>query len=337
MTTPTVSVVVLTLNSERYIRRCLQSLARQSLSDFEAIVVDAGSTDSTREIVKTFDQRFRWLELPGSDMGAARNHGMRMSRGRYLMFLDSDDFYLSTKLQRQVETLATAPAVDVAFCLAWHFRTGRPEKVGIKRSNAHPVKLEDFMAGQCHNVNTICLRRKVWEAGIAFGEGNRGRYGEEWRLQLAMALLRVPMISNVEPLAVVELRPDSHTRWSIQWTMKKELVSELEQVAGRLTPAERSVIDVQSIIDNFRFKLVIALLLDSQAAEAERAASLIRAPQWARRATYLLQIARHTPSALLSGVLRRIWLLRQDRSFAWQPLPPVLRKEFADLQVSSVP
>lgn len=58
MNIPVVSVVVLTLNSERYIGRCLRSLERQNLVDFEAIVVGAGSTYRTREIVEQFDQRF---------------------------------------------------------------------------------------------------------------------------------------------------------------------------------------------------------------------------------------------------------------------------------------
>src|SRR5258708_19157923 len=165
MTMPVVSVVVLSLNSEHYIERCLRSLARQSLAAFEAIVADAGSIDRTREIVAQFDQRFRWLELPGSDMGAARNYGMRMSRGRYLTFLDSDDFYLREKIQRQVAELEAQSKVDVAFCAAWHFRTGRPDRVGLKQLSAQPESLRDFLAGRHHNLNTICLRRRVWEAG----------------------------------------------------------------------------------------------------------------------------------------------------------------------------
>ena len=167
MTTPIVSVIIPTLNSERYIEHCLWSLARQSLVDFEAIVVDAGSTDRTREIVERFDQRFRWLELRGSDMGSARNCGMGMSRGRYIAFLDSDDFYLANKLERQVAELETNTKADVTFCTAWHFRTGRPGRIGAKRAAAQPRCLKDFIAGRNHNANTLCMRRSRSAAQIS--------------------------------------------------------------------------------------------------------------------------------------------------------------------------
>jgi len=332
MTVPTVSVVILTCNSEYYIGRCLRSLERQSLADFEAIVVDAGSTDRTQEIVARFDERFRWLELRGSDMGAARNYGMRMSRGRYLMFLDSDDFYLREKIQRQVTELDALPEVDVAFCAAWHFRTGRPDRVGLKRLDAQPESLRDFLGGRNHNLNTMCLRRGVWEAGFAFGEGDRGRYGEEWRLQLAMAQRGVPMTFRMEPLAVVEIRPDSHTTWSRQWTMKMLATGEVEHVAALLTPEQRSTVDVAAIIDDLRSKLVIALLLDGQEREAEQVATLIRNDHRARQMRRVVTMARWMPRQLLGGLLRRLWLWRQNRLFDWQTVPIALRGEFAAVQ-----
>lgn len=332
MNMPAVSVVVLALNSERYIERCLRSLARQSLADFEVIVVDAGSTDRTREIVERFDQRFQWRELPGSDMGAARNYGMRMSLGHYLMFLDSDDFYLCEKIQRQVAELEAQPKIDVAFCAAWHFRTGRPDWVGLKRLSAQPESLRDYLAGRNHNLNTMCLRRRVWEAGFAFGEGDRGRYGEEWRLQLAMAQRGMPMTFRMEPFAVVEIRPDSHTTWSRQWMMKMQAIAEVEHVATLLTPEQRSTVDVEAIIDDLRSKLVIALLLDGQEREAEQVATLIRDDHRARQARRVVTMARWMPSQLLGGLLRRLWLWRQDRSFDWQTAPTALRGEFAAVQ-----
>lgn len=332
MNIPIVTVVVLTFNSERYIGRSLRSLARQSFVDFEAIVVDAGSTDQTREIVKLFDHRFRWFELPGSDMGAARNYGMKMSQGRYLMFLDSDDFYLSEKIQRQVAVLEAQPDADVAFCSAWHFRTGRPNRVGLKQLSAQPITLQDYLAGRNHNLNTMCMRRRVWEAGFAFGEGERGRYGEEWRLQLAMAQRGVPMTFKMDPLVVAEMRPDSHTVWSLQWTMKMQAIAEVEHVATLLTPEQRSTVDVAAIIDNFRYKLLIALLLDDQESEAVQVAALIRDDILSRQARRVVAMARWIPRQLLGSLLRRLWLWRQNRSFDWQPASAALRDEFAAVQ-----
>lgn len=326
---PAISVVVITFNSERYIERCLRSLARQSLADFEAIVVDAGSTDRTRENVARFDERFRWLELPGSDMGAARNYGMRMSRGRHITFLDSDDFYLRDKLLKQVAELGATPTADVTFCAAWHFRTVRPEWVGKKRLAAQPVSFKDFVAGRNHNVNTMCLRRQVWEAGFGFGEGDRGRYGEEWRFQVSLAQHGVPMVYHMEPLVVVELRADSHTTWARQQIMKMHAIADLEHLEGLLTPAQRSTVDVTAIIDDFRCKLVIALLLDGQEREAMQTVRLIRDDHRARQMRHVIRLSQWVPRQLLADVLRRLWLLRQNQSFVWQAAPAALRDEFA--------
>jgi hypothetical protein len=327
-----VSVIVLTFNSAAYVERCLRSLERQTHRALEVLVVDAGSTDGTRAIVERFDERFRWLELPGSDMGAARNHGLRHSHGAYLAFLDSDDFYLPAKVERQVAEMQAAPELDVLYCAAWHFRTGDVGRVGLKKAAAQPARLKDYLEGRNHNLNTMCIRRRVWEAGFAFGEGDRGRYGEEWRLQLSMAQRGLAMAFRPEPLVVVELRPDSHTLWTKQWTMKQQALGEVEQVASRLSADQRATIDLLEITDGFRRKLVVALLLDGQKRKAAAVASSVVDPARARRARSLVALVRWLPERLLSALLRRIWLWRQDRSFEWRAAPPALQADFAAVQ-----
>ena len=88
--TPLVSVILLTLNSEKYIARALRSVYSQDYENIEVLVIDAGSSDSTKDIVTSFSGA-RWLVLPNSDMGMARNFGVRESVGDVIMFLDSDD------------------------------------------------------------------------------------------------------------------------------------------------------------------------------------------------------------------------------------------------------
>lgn len=327
-----ISIVVLTFNSKRFIERCLRSLERQTLQDFEVLIVDAGSSDNTRAIVTTFDARFKWLELPKSDMGAARNHGMRMSEGEYITFLDSDDFYLPHKIARQLNELRAHPEIDVVYCSAWHFRTGASDRVGLKKLSAQPVALKDYLEGRNHNVNTMFMRRSVWEAGFAFGEGDRGRYGEEWRLQLSMAQRGVRMVFRADPLAVVEVRPDSHTVWSRQWMMKQQAIGEIEHVANLLTPAQRATVDVPGILDAFRHKLVVALLLDGRKREARQAAALIGDARQARKARRLVVLGSLLPTALLGSLLRWGWLARQNRSFDWHAASPALQADFAAVQ-----
>ena len=335
MITPTVSVVVLTLNSEKYVERCLMSLVRQSFENFEVLIIDAGSSDDTLAIVSRFDERFKWLELPKSDMGAARNYGMRLSRGEYICFLDSDDFYLPHKIECQLNELRADPEVDVVYCSAWHFRTGAPDRVGLKKLTAQPEALKDYLEGRNHNLNTMFMRRSVWDAGFAFGEGDRGRYGEEWRLQLSMAQRGVPMAFRPDPLAVVEVRPDSHTVWSRQWLMKQQALGEIEHVASLLTPAQRATVDVPDILDAIRHKLVVALLLDGRKREASEAVASIGDARQARKARRLVALGSLLPTALLGGLLRWGWLARQNRSFDWHASSPALQADFAAVQPAS--
>lgn len=317
----TVSIIVLTLNSEAYIARCLNSLARQTFRNFEVLVVDAGSTDGTRRVFDRFDARFRWLELPRSDMGAARNFGVSRSSGKYLMFLDSDDMYLPDKLAHQVSLMEENPDVEVSYCAAWHFRTGTVDHVGVKRADSAPRALADFMAGRNHNLSTMCIRRTAWQRGFMFGEGDRGRYGEEWRLQLVMARHNVRMAVTHDPLTVVELRPDSHTTWSLQWKMKEQAIAEVQRFAAQITPEEAAALDLNGIIDQFRVKLIVALLMDARPVQARDAVADIVAPVQRKTIRLLLLAAAFVPSPLLAFALRHLWLWRQNRTFEWKRTP----------------
>lgn len=101
----TVSVVIPTYNSARYIGAAVESVLAQSFTDFEVIVVDDGSTDSTSEVIAKFRSPVRYVRQRNAGVAEARNRGIRESGGYYVAFLDADDTWLSTKLGRQVAAL----------------------------------------------------------------------------------------------------------------------------------------------------------------------------------------------------------------------------------------
>ncbi|MGH9255980.1 MAG: glycosyltransferase family 2 protein [Vicinamibacterales bacterium] len=103
--TPKVSVVIPVLNRPVAVRRAIESVLTQTLQDFEIIVVDDGSTDETAAAVQAFaDPRIRLTRHERPRGGsAARNTGIRASSAPYVAFLDSDDEWLPTKLERQLE------------------------------------------------------------------------------------------------------------------------------------------------------------------------------------------------------------------------------------------
>lgn len=86
------SIIIPVYNAEKTLKRCVESVLKQSYEDFELILVDDGSTDSSPELCDSFsDNRIVVFHIPNSGPGAARNYGIRRTTGRYLTFIDSDD------------------------------------------------------------------------------------------------------------------------------------------------------------------------------------------------------------------------------------------------------
>ncbi len=119
---PTVSVIIPTYNRAHLIGRAIQSVLNQTYQDFEVIVVDDGSIDNTEKIVKSFnDPRIRYIRHEkNKGAAAARNTGIRAARGKYIAFQDSDDEWLSEKLEKQMKIFENAPAeVGVVYTDVW--------------------------------------------------------------------------------------------------------------------------------------------------------------------------------------------------------------------------
>lgn len=99
---PEITIIIPMYNLEKYIAECLSSIQKQTFENYEIICVDDGSSDKTCEIVTEFmtlDKRIRLLKQNHKMAGVARNYGMTISRGKFYLFLDGDDFFEPTMLQ----------------------------------------------------------------------------------------------------------------------------------------------------------------------------------------------------------------------------------------------
>jgi glycosyltransferase involved in cell wall biosynthesis len=107
---PTVSVVIPTYKRGREVLRAVDSVLRQTFTDFEVIVVDDASPDDTRAVIAAVDDaRVRYLAHEKNKGGcAARNTGMTAARGRWIAFLDDDDEWVANKLQKQLDVARTS-------------------------------------------------------------------------------------------------------------------------------------------------------------------------------------------------------------------------------------
>lgn len=102
-----VSVIIPVYNSERYIKNTLDSILSQTFENFEVILINDKSTDKSVEIINSYiekDKRFKLINLErNSGAAVARNAGIIAAKGKYIAFIDSDDKWISTKLEEQVK------------------------------------------------------------------------------------------------------------------------------------------------------------------------------------------------------------------------------------------
>lgn len=115
MSNPTVSIIIPVYNTESYLPRCLDSLLVQTYADFEIICVDDGSTDNSGQICDEYarkDSRIRVVHIPNGGVSNARNTGLELVRGEYIMFVDSDDWVEP----EHVELLLPLAGEDLVYC-----------------------------------------------------------------------------------------------------------------------------------------------------------------------------------------------------------------------------
>ncbi len=113
-----VSVIVPVYNGEQYLRQCMDSICNQTLREIEIICVDDGSTDSSYQILKDYqenDQRIQIYQQPNLYAGAARNLGMRHATGEYLIFWDCDDYFDLSALEL-LYAKAVSVHADICVC-----------------------------------------------------------------------------------------------------------------------------------------------------------------------------------------------------------------------------
>ena len=135
---PEISIIIPVYNVEPYIRRCLDSIKAQTFTDFEAIIVDDSSPDGSIKIAMEFvasDSRFKIVTRENGGLSAARNTGIEHSVGRYIAFIDSDDFIAPTYLEKLYNACEENNA-DMSYCGFTYYI----DKNGMKKNQMFIVK-----------------------------------------------------------------------------------------------------------------------------------------------------------------------------------------------------
>lgn len=136
-----ISVIIPTYNYGKYILQALQSLQKQTYSDWECIIIDDGSTDNTHQIIlqaQKSDSRIIYFRQENAGPAIARNHGIEMAKGDFILFLDADDILEQDKLKSHIEVFEKYPDTDIAYGDVRYFMDGKPDTLfySLKPENA---------------------------------------------------------------------------------------------------------------------------------------------------------------------------------------------------------
>ena len=113
---PTVSVIMNCFNGEKYLREAIDSVYAQTYKNWEIIFWDNASTDNSAEIAKSYDEKLRYFRGEKTvPLYAARNLALKQAKGKYIAFLDCDDYWLPQKLERQVEIFESDKKIGLVY------------------------------------------------------------------------------------------------------------------------------------------------------------------------------------------------------------------------------
>ena len=166
---PTVSVIIPTYNRHELVREAIASVLTQSFSDFELIVVDDGSEDSTADVVQEFPE-IHYLYQPNRGVSAARNYGVLLSTGDLIAFLDSDDLWRPQKLEQQVRFFSQRPDAQICQTEEIWLRNG----VRVNPHNKHRKADSDLFARSLElclvSPSAVMMRRELFARMGGFDE-----------------------------------------------------------------------------------------------------------------------------------------------------------------------
>jgi glycosyltransferase involved in cell wall biosynthesis len=312
MTAPKVSVCIPVYNRAHYIKTAIDSILPQSFSDFELIAVDDGSSDASRDVVRSYaDPRVR-LECNPHNLGipATRNRCLALARGEYTAILDSDDCAYPHRLARQVAFLERHPDhAVVGGWAAWMDDAGR----SLGKIKRRPID-SDAAAATTIFKSPLQNSAVLGRTAILRRYGYREDYDLSSDFELWVRLSRNHKVSNL-PEAVVRYR--AHTGRTTQHYA--------ERVVDRQRAIYRDQLDGLEVdyneIDLERHRLLPRLEKYQLAPDAE---FLDWAEHWLVRLLGANRLRRCYPSAAFSRMLGWAWCMacysaaRHGRAAAWR-------------------
>jgi glycosyltransferase involved in cell wall biosynthesis len=212
---PKISVIIPAYNSGSFLAEAIESALSQTYRSIEIICIDDGSTDNTRDVALSFGSKVKYVYQDNRGVSAARNAGIRLSQGRFIAFLDSDDKWDSRKLEKQAALFSQNPKFGLVHSDVYYWGPGQDQKTMSQRER-------QVIDGDCYLrlffsnpviTSTVLIRKECIDFVGPFDETLS--VSEDWDLWIRISrYFRLAYIS--EPLVAYRLHEGSLTTNSIK-------------------------------------------------------------------------------------------------------------------------
>lgn len=233
------SVIIPLYNKAPYIEKALRSILEQTYEDYEIIVVDDGSSDDSYSVAKSAleasERPFKLIHQENAGVSTARNNGVSVSKGEYICFLDGDDWWAPTFLEKMDGLIRDYPDAGIYGTNYYYVKNGR-QRVCVSTAETGYINYckvySEGMAMPLTSI-TVAMRRDVFDESGGFRKGIT--LGEDFDLWIRIALKHQVAFLN-EPLAyynndsnptwrgVKRLHnPSSHMLWNLDYLAEEEV------------------------------------------------------------------------------------------------------------------
>lgn len=315
------SVIIPVYNKVDYVKKAVESVLAQTYSDYELIIVDDGSTDGSGEIcdnlitplplsLSASHPTIRIIHQANAGVAAARNNGVAASHGEYVAFLDADDWWASTYLERMMWLIENYPDAGIYACNYWYVKTGKT-RVGVSKMFDVSCMMcaNDWQAGYINYPKTYyenggmpvwtgatIMPRKIFDEMNGFPVGIC--LGEDFLLWSKTALKYKVAFLN-EPLTYYNNDIPAKLRATRNLhAPEKHMLFRMEHLAE----AEATNKDWKAICDSLRVGGLLEYWMDQRYHEV--AAKELEKVDWSKQSARVMGIYK-TP----------IWILKAKRSF----------------------
>lgn len=233
---PKVSIVVPTYNRADVLGRAIKSVLSQTLQDWELIIVDDGSTDDTRSVVGEYsDERIYYLYQENQGANAARMTGVRMARGEYISFLDSDDRFHEDYLSTVADSLRQENESCAGIATSYFRVKSNGDVRSVKRVPSGKITLEQIVDGnKIGSFSCVTLKSQLFTDIGSLDMNIKAAQDYEYYLR---ALKKGYYILGIDQIMVDQIESDNRISGNIE--RKKQAFGYLSQKHGDILSEER--------------------------------------------------------------------------------------------------